>query len=701
MRRLAITSALATVAGLGVGIAEPGPGSAAIGDPELGPLISGTSSYVDGTFVWTDYAYDDRGANSNGVAGGDATYPPNPYPGNTADLVQVQLGTGVGGALRVAVVLGTLVDGADVDIGVGFDTDSDPSTGTQAVPGGLWTVPAPVGLDEMVVLPTGGGSGSLLSWDEGAAAWERSGDSSVEVDRDRNVVGADVGDLQPGASTWRAVALAGFADGEGSWVDGAHPIFDLAFVRAEDPPMEPVVAITYSVPQVRSPHQDEIQADVLAGKPLGGTAPVTFGTKTTELAQPASPLNTFLYHSRVELGEGIRQQPLQYRGVYQPYVALIPPGLGARPPAIVFMHGANQNHLINAVHFSPSGLVISGSYHVPAVVLFPHGRDPSWDTGPAEQDLLDATDDAIARLGLDADRIVLSGISAGGVGTYRHGARYPDRWTGAYSIVGAGTTEIENLTNVPFRAHNGALDPLVNAGLWAASTNALATAGTVDYRSVLVNTQSHVPVPMGNCWYLDLISRPREVNPARVRYTLPPPAEVDADTVLQPNRAYWVSGLEARGSQPASIDASSTARVGRQAAGDITRVGENLTQGADFCGPNPAVRTGDNWTERGRAFEPTSAPTSNAMDLTVSGLSDATLDVARMAISTDEPVTARISGDGPTTLVLLGPWNGRVTVLRDGQVMGEQTATDRVVLDGDLSGTHTYEIRPRSASTSP
>src|SRR4051812_36826666 len=58
---------------------------AAAGRPELGPLISGTSSYVDGTYAWTDYAYDDRGANTNGIPGGDTTYPANPYPGNTAD----------------------------------------------------------------------------------------------------------------------------------------------------------------------------------------------------------------------------------------------------------------------------------------------------------------------------------------------------------------------------------------------------------------------------------------------------------------------------------------------------------------------------------------------------------------------------------------------------------------------------------------
>src|SRR3954451_4645090 len=35
--------------------------SAAAASPTLGPLVAGTSSYIDGTYVWTDYAYDDRG----------------------------------------------------------------------------------------------------------------------------------------------------------------------------------------------------------------------------------------------------------------------------------------------------------------------------------------------------------------------------------------------------------------------------------------------------------------------------------------------------------------------------------------------------------------------------------------------------------------------------------------------------------------
>ncbi len=40
-------------------------------DPSLGTLVSGEQSYVDGTHVWTDYVYDDRGPNTDALPGGD------------------------------------------------------------------------------------------------------------------------------------------------------------------------------------------------------------------------------------------------------------------------------------------------------------------------------------------------------------------------------------------------------------------------------------------------------------------------------------------------------------------------------------------------------------------------------------------------------------------------------------------------------
>ena len=645
-----------------VGLPSRAAPSAAPADPELGPLISGETSYVGGTHVWTDYAYDDRGPNTNGLAGGDARYPAEGHPGNTADLIQVQLGTAPGGALRATAVLESLVDGHDALVGIGFDTDRNAATGAATLPGGGWTNSAPLGIERLLLLPTTG-EGGVYAWD--GSRLQQIATVAVAVDRARNVVSATADALKPGAATWSAVAAAGMLDDGGSWATGAHAIQDLAYVRAEDPTTEVVVALREQVPQLGfEPFQDKIQADVLAGRlpPSRAVAPVAFGTRTTDLAEPVAPgLNAFLYHSRLRLPEGVVQDPRQYNGVYQPYAVYLSANAGPRPPMVVFLHGANQYHNVNAVHFSPTGLVLAGAYHVPAVVIFPNGRTIGWGTPLAHQDALDATDDAIRRLHVDPDRVVLSGVSSGGYGTYELVARYPDRWAGGFSIVGGveSTGPLENLHNTPFRASNGLLDPLVNARTWRESADALAAAGTVDYRIVQVLNRSHDgPIAEGNCFYLELVNRRVDRAPARVRYTvLPSSFAVDPKIGLdqRPRGAFWVREVVSDDDAPASIDADSLMRDGRvQDGDDIQYVDENATHGADFCGEHPTMQNGNSWEVEARRFKVAPRAHSNTLDVTLTHVKSATIDPVGAGLSRSSPVTVKVTSDGPATLVLAG-----------------------------------------------
>jgi hypothetical protein len=631
--------------------------------PELGgPLISGTTAYVAGTHVWTDYAYDDRGKNSNAVFGGDQTYPADPYPGNTADLIQLQVGTDAGGALAVTALLETLVPGADAAVGVGFDTDQNSLTGAPAVPGGQWTTfpGTALGLEYLAVLDSFSGTATLMQYVLGA--WQVVATNPLIVDRDCNTLKASYSQLAPGPHTFHVVALAGWSDASGSWVNGAHPIHDLAYVVGEDPVTDPHLALYQQVPQIYQPWQDNIQSDVLGGlaDPAPAVAAIAFGTGQTQLHPPVdvhSPgIYTFLYHSAIDLGEGVKTNPsLQYAGPYQPYVVYISSAIpDDPPPAVIFMHGANQNHLVNAVHFNLEGATVPGlaAYDVPAVIVLGLGRDTNWNTGPAEMDLLETTDDAIARLGLDPERIVLSGISAGGIGTFRHLARHPDRWTGGYSIVGAGTTTLRNLLNVPLRFHNGAADPLVNVQNWIDSEAAADAAALIDYRAVLVDTSSHLPEGAGNCWYLDLISRPRAVNPPRVIYTVRPSSFFIDPAVgldLHPDGAYWVSHLTSRDQNDATIDATSLRADRGRTSTDIDELGENVTHGYDFCGPNPDVQTGDQWQQRGRAFAPAPVPLEcfdTKLTAALTNTASVTLDVARAGLLPAGQIAGDWDGDG-------------------------------------------------------
>lgn len=700
----AVGAAALAVAGLAATTARAVPApTATTAEPTLGTLIAGEESYVDGAHVWTDYAYDDRGPNSNGVAGGDATYPSAPHPGNTADLIQLQLGQDGDGRLTVAAVLETLVGGHDSLVGVGFDTDGDRSTGAPAVEGGLWGSPEnPLGLEELVLLPTTG-QGRHLRYLDGA--WTTNSTFTPTVELEANVVRATVSSLQPGKATWHAVGLAGPMEGQAAWADGTRPIHDLAFVRAEDPTNEVVVALREQVPQLGFvPYQDKNQADVLAGRlpATAAVAAVRFGTSDDREPVTRQGFNAFLYRSSAHLPqEGVQAEPLQYNGRWMPYAVWIPANLPASRPLLMFLHGANQYQNVNLVHFNnPQSIGIPSPYNVPAITIFPNGRTTGWSTPLADLDALEAMDDAIARpaLKIDPERVVVTGVSSGGMGTFHLASWYPDRFTGAYSLVGGGTSHLENLTNVPFRASNGLLDPLVNAKTWRDSADALAAAGTVDYRIVLVHNRSHDgPLAEGNCYYLDLVSRPRVVDPARVRYRTPmprptPPGMVEA----LPVGAYWVDAMERRDPDaPAVVDLESQAKPARVAGEPIRQVKENAVSTADFCGPHPTMRNGSNWSTEGLAYreEPRPNP-QNALVGAVENLASASVDVARAGLDAAEPVTLTLTSDGDGTLGLVGRWRGTLRILVDGAEVARRRAADGVVTIPVAQGEHTYVVVP-------
>ena len=166
--------ALAAAAGLAAGALVLVPARAKAPEPApsttVGDLEAGRSTYVGGVYAWTDYAYDDRGPDTNGRAGGDATYPADMSPNNVADLIQVQLRRAAGNQIGVRVVLETLTPETTPLVGIAIDSDGDPATGPAALPGS-WTSSGALGVDRLGVL--GNGTGEVLEAKDGA--WSRTG----------------------------------------------------------------------------------------------------------------------------------------------------------------------------------------------------------------------------------------------------------------------------------------------------------------------------------------------------------------------------------------------------------------------------------------------------------------------------------------------------------------------------------------------
>jgi pimeloyl-ACP methyl ester carboxylesterase len=673
-RLIAGAAALAVAGSLTVGAWPTRAGTPpAPTEPELGELVAGVDQYVRGTHVWTDYAYDDRGPNTNGLAGGDATYPSG-SPGNEADLIQLQLGSRRG-RLTVAALLETLRPDTGAVIGVGLDTDRNRETGAATVPGGQWKVGKGIGLEHLVVLDSAG-TGTLLSWNGTELA--EAAELGVAVDRDANLVSATVDALAvDGDTTWNVVGLAGrrAADG-GSWLSGQQPIHDLAYLKAEDPTTEVAAALREQVPQLGFvPFQDKDQADVLSGRIDASraiAADVTFTGSRTEAPEVDEGFNAFLYHSSIPVEEGVQPNPLRYDGPYMPYAVWISPGVNRAVPSplLLFLHGANQYQNVNLIHFNnQQSLVLPSPYSVPGVVIFPNGRTTTWSTPLADADALEAMDDALARpsLNLDPERVVVTGVSSGGMGTYHLAAWYPDRFAGAYSLVGGGTEVLENITNLPFRASNGLLDPLVNATTWRDSADALSTAETVDYRIVQVLNRSHDgPLPEGNCYYVDLLSVPRVTNPTRVRYSMPVADKERTALGISPTGAYWVSRIEAADEkQVAKVDLESLAkdpRVVDQAT--MTEVQSNAAEERDFCRLHPGMRNGTTWEIEGRSFTTgTREAYANALRGSFANVDAVTVDVDRAGLDSGSPIALQVTTDRPVTVTLVGEGFRKVVVV--------------------------------------
>jgi len=653
-------------------------------DPELGPLICGTSSYVDGTFVWTDYAYDDHGADTQEEAAseftapnGDAEYPEWAEPGNAADLIQLQIGVQPYG-LQVRAVLETLVDPEIPILGVAFDTDADPATGAALLPdnGDSWPADGSLGVEYLVEVSSAGAK--LWSYTDGA--WSASEPFDATVDPDSNVMETVVPyNLldTPAEGTWRAFGVLGIRNAEGgSWLDGSEEIYDLAFVGDE----------------IAENWQEQRQSAILAGELTSSSAAaeidfakVTAGT--TELAEGDSPgFHTYLYHSRLDLGEGIVQGTVdepsllgtsfannQYLGPYQPYLVWIPPEdmeVDQPAPMLVFMHEADFNHCFGLDTFGedagrtrprPASLeafIGPGQSMPPAVVISPLGRGERMEyRGIAEQDVLDATDDAVERLGVNSGRVIISGAGSGGAAAMRLATRYPDRWAAAIPSLGtdpAGTLR-ENLLNLPVLMINGELDDLAVGALLDADK--LDDLG-YDYRSYIMLDKGHYGAPaVSDCLYANLCNTSRRtLNPARVVYSMDPTTfQVDESTGLdlQYDSAYWVSGITSSNGY-ATVDVTSLAIADRERiATELEDTGDGTT---DMCGNVlPEEYQGIEWTLQGLELVPGEPqPTSNVLNARLTNVSTVAFDLERAGIVSGDDCTINVDTDSAVAVTLKG-----------------------------------------------
>jgi predicted peptidase len=156
-------------------------------------------------------------------------------------------------------------------------------------------------------------------------------------------------------------------------------------------------------------------------------------------------------------------------------------------PLVVFLHGGGERGANNitqitanqgAIAFAdPARQARHPSYVLAAQV--PEGND--WITPAIEAALLELVDQIVARFPIDEDRLYLTGLSLGGIGSFDILTRYPDKFAGALIIAARGDpSRMPLMVDVPVWATHSIDDPTVNYETGTlALINALEAAGAV------------------------------------------------------------------------------------------------------------------------------------------------------------------------------------------------------------------------------
>ena len=344
------------------------------------------------------------------------------------------------------------------------------------------------------------------------------------------------------------------------------------------------------------------------------------------------------------------------------------------------------------------------------VVISPRGRGTgTWYVGEGHVDILEVWADvhgAIANI--DPNRVYVSGHSMGGWGSYLLGVLHPDwfaaatpfagpptqgLWTGVdfegcdelqfdeytpcYGAANGGRPRdqhtsklLPNLLNIPYGIFHGTDDELVPVSGVTHQASRFVQLG-YRHRYYLSPGYEHYTHPAMDEWteaarYEHQFVR--NPNPAEVTFLRDMPFERATEEVqangavldFSFDRAYWMSELTPVDDENGvatfegrSLALEATPYVAVPDTGPPTAVGQ----------VGPYVITGMQWIADPRSTTP--AP-SNAFTFTLSGASAVRLDVDRMGLAADQPITGTVTSDGAFELRLASSWTSAPVVLIGG-----------------------------------
>jgi len=724
-------------------------------------LVSGTDAYRGGEYLYQDYLFDDRGADTvEGPGGqrdsaadfsptsGNVAYPiADRFGGNAADLVELRVKP-TRGAVLYRVTLNTVkVDDAAI-VGIGIDTDRSGGAPVAWPDGAGVTSP---GLDRFVTAwGTGGRVFRRDPVSRKLVADPASPGVDVSISRARNQMTIRVprSIMDPGRSTWRYVAGVGLRSesngfklvrqggptatepGSGDPSEGAPRVFNLAFRFDEPqgsrpgPGYEPNVGIGnwFESEQARRLKRS---APLVAPSTAGFRADVSFARLADGVRRdlhPPKATQARILSSSQRVPEGFRDEFPAYGGRLQPYLVHAPPSARPRRPrGLTFsLHSLGGSYTQYSV-FNPTHLREFGDERDNLVVTALGRGADGWHMNQGEVDFFEVWRDVAARFRLDPNRVALTGYSMGGYGSYRLGVLYPDLFGRAFTAVGPPARG-EWLPPAPPRdvgrfTQDTNSHRLLENARWLPYLNWVAAGDDVvldpgprkqQRRFDRLGLRSQLwtfPGEHSTLAALDewgaakrfLGSARVKRAPNRVNHAVMPDT-FRASLGLVHDHAYWVSDLRARNGR--GNPGTNPARAEIDARSLAFGQGDPRTApvaSANGEAPAPSTIEGTRWTGFERR-EP-----RNALDVRLENLNRATIDGRRARLSGRRTLRVRIAADGSGTmrLDLRLPVAARVRRIVGGPVPGgaPEVSIDRGGARFRVAGgVRTYVIEVAGAS---
>ncbi len=179
------------------------------------------------------------------------------------------------------------------------------------------------------------------------------------------------------------------------------------------------------------------------------------------------------------------------------YLLSLPEGYGddatKKWPLVVFLHGSGERGSdIEKVKIHGPPMLVEKGKKFPFILISPQCPTDSWWS---YEPLMELIEDAETRYRVDPKRIILTGLSMGGYGTWELGCRHPEKFAALVPLCGGGVPYLaRKIKDTPVWVFHGAKDAGVPISESQRMVDALEKSGSTKVKFTIYPEAGH------NCW---------------------------------------------------------------------------------------------------------------------------------------------------------------------------------------------------------